>query len=388
MAALSHPGKAIRDWYWVATPGTWVLRAFVLAWSLLVLVPLLILLVYSFFETKNFFTIYEPTLNTWISLFDSGRWEVALRTLRIALTITLIELLIAFPFALWLAKGCQSKVTKAVVLALLTIPFFLDISSRTIVWRAILGQNGLINVALMEVGVISAPLEWMLYSEFSVHFGMLAPYFPTMVLPIYLAITLIDDGLLQASKDLGASPLQTLTRVIIPLVFTRHSGGRGLHPGPGLGGVGGAGHAGRRFRQPLESFHRKRIHGLALSDRRRPFHLHNHTAVDSPGDPGRRDQALPENLRISSGRCTNDHSGLQPGGGQPPHSVSAPGQQDRFLGPMASACKVVRLLRADFDLLPAFLAGAHVDQREAAFRIALSSLLGALSCLGVRTALE
>jgi ABC-type spermidine/putrescine transport system permease subunit I len=217
LVAVTKSRKALRDWYWSATVEVWVLRAFVLSWSVLVLLPLLILLAYSFFETKSFVTIYKPTLSTWISLFDSGRWEVALRTLRIALTVTLFELLIAFPFALWLAKGCKSKVTKAVVLALLTIPFFLDISSRTIVWRAILGQNGLVNVVLQESGLISEPLQWLLYSEFSVHFGMLAPYFPTMVLPIYLAVTLISDDLLKASNDLGASPFQTLVRVIIPL---------------------------------------------------------------------------------------------------------------------------------------------------------------------------
>ena len=215
--SVARSRQAFCDWCWSATAGTWVLRAFVLAWSVLVLLPLLILLAYSFFETRSFLTIYEPTLNTWISLFDSGRWEVAVRTLRIALSVTLLELLVAFPFALWLAKSCKSKVMKAVVLALLTIPFFLDISSRTIVWRAILGQNGLVNVMLLESGLISEPLEWLLYSEFSVHFGMLAPYFPTMFLPIYLAVTLIEDDLLKASNDLGASPFQTLVRVILPL---------------------------------------------------------------------------------------------------------------------------------------------------------------------------
>ncbi len=215
--SVTRSRQTLRDWFWSATAGTWVLRTFVVAWSILVLLPLLILLTYSFFETRSFLTIYEPTLNTWISLFDSGRWEVAVRTLRIALSVTFLELLIAFPFALWLAKGCKSKVTKAVVLALLTIPFFLDISSRTIVWRAILGQNGLVNVILLEIGLISEPLEWLLYSEFSVHFGMLAPYFPTMFLPIYLAIMLIENDLLKASSDLGASPFQTLVRVILPL---------------------------------------------------------------------------------------------------------------------------------------------------------------------------
>ncbi len=224
----------IRAWYWSASAKTWVLRIFVLAWTILVFVPLVILLVYSFFETKSFVTIYEFTLNTWVSLFDSGRWEVALRTLRIALTITILELLIAFPFALWLAKKCNSKTTKAVALALLTIPFFLDISSRTIVWRAILGQNGLVNAALLESGMISEPLDWLLYSEFSVHFGMIAPHFPTMVLPIYFAIAIIDDDLLKASDDLGASPLQTLVRVIIPLALPGILAGITFTLGPAL----------------------------------------------------------------------------------------------------------------------------------------------------------
>ncbi len=202
----------------LSTPfNTWVLRIFVIAWALIVLLPLSMLLVYSFFETKSFVTVYTPTFNTWISIFDSGRFEVAIRTLRIALTVTAIELVIAFPFALWLAKVCRSKATKAALLALLTIPFFLDISSRTIVWRAILGQNGLINTILLNTNLVSEPVKWLLYSEFSVHFGMIAPYFPTMALPIYLAITLIDDDLIKASGDLGASPFQTLTHVIIPL---------------------------------------------------------------------------------------------------------------------------------------------------------------------------
>jgi len=118
------------------------------AWFVLVIVPIVVLFVFSFFSTVRFRTVYEPTLDTWIGLFSSGRWEVTLRTLRIALTVTGMELLLAFPFALWLAKSCKSGTGRAVCLAMLTIPFFLDMSSRTIVWRAILGQSGLINTLL------------------------------------------------------------------------------------------------------------------------------------------------------------------------------------------------------------------------------------------------
>jgi len=163
--------------------------------------------------------VYQPTLATWYSLIESGRWIAAVRTLRISFTITLIELLLAFPFALWLAKGCRSKALKAVIITLLTIPFFIDASSRIIVWRAILGENGIVNSALVYLGVIDHPLAWLLFSEFAVHFGMIGSYFPTMVFPIYLILTLIDDEYLQASADLGASPGQTLAFVILPLAL-------------------------------------------------------------------------------------------------------------------------------------------------------------------------
>jgi spermidine/putrescine transport system permease protein len=197
--------------------GRWIIPVILTVWFLLVIAPLVVLFAFSFFETKSFVTVYTPTLNTWVSLFESGRFEVTLRTLRIALTVTAIELLIAYPFALWLAKGSTSKGTKAVILALLTIPFFLDMSSRTIIWRAILGQNGLINTVLLNLELVDAPLEWMLFTEWSVHFGMVVTYFPTMVLPIYMAISVIDDSLIEASNDLGASPLQTLVGVTLPL---------------------------------------------------------------------------------------------------------------------------------------------------------------------------
>lgn len=195
----------------------WIVPVFLAVWGLIVIIPLAVLFVYSFFETKNFMTVYDPSFDTWISLFQSGRFEVTLRSLRIALTVTLIELMVGYPFALWLAKGGATKTTKAVVLALLTIPFFLDMSSRTIIWRAILGQNGLVNTILMGTGLADAPVEWMLYTEVSVHFGMLVSFFPTMVLPVYMAINVIDQALIDASNDLGASPWQTLANVIIPL---------------------------------------------------------------------------------------------------------------------------------------------------------------------------
>ena len=215
--ASTQAGRRLQAWYTKFAASPWQVPAFIAVWTLLIVVPLFLLVLYSFLEAKGFKVQYEPTDKTWINFFERGRWVVVTRTLRIALTMTVIEVLLAFPFALWLAKGCRSRTLKAVLLTLMTIPFFLDLSSRTIIWRAILGSNGAVNSILMGLGITDEPVEWIIFTEVSVHFGLLAPYFATMVFPIFLVATLIDDDYLDASKDLGASPVQSLFLITIPL---------------------------------------------------------------------------------------------------------------------------------------------------------------------------
>lgn len=212
-----------------------VAGGFVAIWVLLVVVPLLIIFVYSFFTTEYYSVVYELTLDSWKAIFETHLWDVVLRTIKIAGITTLIELLVGYPFAIWLAKGCKSKTAQAIALALLTVPFFLSVSSKTMIWVPILGKHGLINGILVGLGVISHPLDWLLFSEFSVYVGMFPLYFPTMVLPIFLSVMWIDDELLQASEDLGASPFQTLRNIIIPLSLPGVLGGVILTFGPALG---------------------------------------------------------------------------------------------------------------------------------------------------------
>ncbi|GEO40001.1 ABC transporter permease [Skermanella aerolata] len=200
-------------------PSRLTVPTFLLAWSFLVIAPLVVIVLFSFLQVKAYRVVYTPSLDTWISLIDSGRWMAAVRTLRIGITMTIIEFVLAFPFALWLAKGCRSKTVKAMIITLLTIPFFLDAASRIIVWRSILGQTGAVNTALMSLGITDAPIDWLLYSEFAVHFGLLGTHFPTMVFPIFMSIALIDDDYIQASQDLGGGPAQTLFNIIIPMAL-------------------------------------------------------------------------------------------------------------------------------------------------------------------------
>lgn len=191
--------------------------AFIAFWSLFVIVPVLGLLIWPFIRYENYAFIFSPTTEAIRTVLDSGRYQVTLTTLRIAATITVIELLIALPFSIWLVRGLRSNLARSLILAALAIPFFLSLASRTIVWRALLGTTGPVNTVLMQFGLVSEPLDWLLFSEFAVHLGLLGPSFPTMVFPIYLALTLIDDELFEAAADLGASPIRMFLDVILPL---------------------------------------------------------------------------------------------------------------------------------------------------------------------------
>lgn len=160
---------------------------------------------------------WSLTLGAYESIIESGRWRVLLRSGGMAFLVTSVCLVGALPFALWLAKRARSEWLKQGIWICLTVPFFLDPSARTLVWRAVLGSTGIVNTFFLESGLIRDPISWLLFSDFAVAFGLIPSYFPNMVWPIYLAILLIDDDLIVASRDLGATPFQTLTTVVLPL---------------------------------------------------------------------------------------------------------------------------------------------------------------------------
>jgi ABC-type spermidine/putrescine transport system permease subunit I len=210
---------------WIAAVRGWLasehslVYAFAAIWTLGVLVPTIISVLLSVLGARGVHIKWSMSLATYRELLESGRWLVVLRTMGLAAVVSLICLVSGFPFALWLAKRARSKKLIQLIWMSLTIPFFLDPSARTIVWRTVLGSTGLINAALLKLHLINAPIEWLLFSDFSVYLGLIGPYFPNMVMPLYMAILLIDDDLLQASADLGASPAATLRHIVIPLAM-------------------------------------------------------------------------------------------------------------------------------------------------------------------------
>ncbi|MCL6285076.1 ABC transporter permease [Ruegeria sp. 2012CJ41-6] len=195
------------------------LKTYTAIWALGILTPLLCILAVSFVKTRGINILFEPTLNAYRDLFLYSGAPVITRTLRICATVTVIEFLLAFPFALWLAKSLKNNFWKSLTFVAMMVPFFLSPAARIFVWRSVLSTEGLINGLLIEQGLIAEPLNWLLFSEFSVHFGLVVSYFPSMVWPLFLSISLIDDDYIEASGDLGASDFQTLRNVILPLAM-------------------------------------------------------------------------------------------------------------------------------------------------------------------------
>lgn len=186
---------------------------------LLSVVPLLLVLVWSFWswDPATYWIKPDLTLTAYVKITEAGRWTVLLGTLFKAALAGICCLLIGFPAA-YAIHFCAKGRTALLLMALFTIPFFTSYLIRAFSWRLVLGRHGLINNFLLEIGLIDAPLEWLLFSNFAVIVGMIASYLPFVIFPILLSMRKVDPAVLHASMDLGANFRQTLWNVLIPLI--------------------------------------------------------------------------------------------------------------------------------------------------------------------------
>lgn len=188
-----------------------------LAWLVVfAVVPLGFMLVMSFWSTSIMGISFEFTLRNYERLADSWLYAGLLwKTVRIALITTLITLVLSYPLAVFLAR--LQGVRRASLIILLFLPFWTSYVVRTFAWLPILGRNGLINQALIGLGVIDQPLDWLLYREWVVWMGLVYVYMLFMTLPIFLSIDRIDRALYDAAADLGASRWDMFRRITWPL---------------------------------------------------------------------------------------------------------------------------------------------------------------------------
>lgn len=182
-----------------------------------VLLPTLMVLAVSF-ATREPDQLVDWTfsLDSYWRLLDPLYLQVFWDSFWLAGITAIICLLVGFPFAWWLAR--LTPRWRALALFLIIIPFWTNSLIRTYAIKLILGKQGIINTVLKSIGLIEAPLD-MLYTPGAVICGLVYILFPFMVLPLYSNLEKLDDSLIEAARDLGATRLQVLRKIIIPLTM-------------------------------------------------------------------------------------------------------------------------------------------------------------------------
>lgn len=182
-----------------------------------VFLPLAAIFVWSVAIPKPFGFDLGFTLENYAEFVDSYRLGILVITIREALIQVGLALVFGFPIAYYAGiRKRHSKYTFPLML-LFAIPFLTSYILRNLSWISFLGSDGVFNTVLIWMGIVNEPLGWLLYSKFAVRIGMLAGYLPFMIFPAWLAMSRIDDEILQASADLGGSPLATIRHVVLPL---------------------------------------------------------------------------------------------------------------------------------------------------------------------------
>ena len=188
-------------------------------WMLLFLVVPLCMMIYVSFWTQTTFSISSDlTLKSWKTFFAAETYFGALiRTIRLWLIVLFLTFIIGYPAALFIGQFVRNKTTQTVLLVACVIPFWTSFLIRVLAWRPMLGKEGAINIVLQKFGLIDAPIEVLLFTELSVVIGMVQIYVVFMVGPIAFMLARIDQSLIEAARDLGASSWTIFRKIIFPL---------------------------------------------------------------------------------------------------------------------------------------------------------------------------
>ncbi len=195
----------------LAAPLTLVLAAFLV-------LPIVMIVIVSFWTATEFSIVPAFSWENYEFLFGSEvTYRVFLNTFKYAAITWAVTLVLGFTVAYFLAFHVRSQTWQTALFLLCTIPFWTSNIIRMISWIPFLGRNGIANSTLISWGVIDEPLDWLLFSDFSVILAFVHLYTLFMVVPIFNTMMRIDRSLLEAASDAGASGFQTLWNVILPL---------------------------------------------------------------------------------------------------------------------------------------------------------------------------
>lgn len=191
----------------------WTSYPYIVWMAIFIIIPLLLILFFSI-TSGDVFRLgeFQFTLDNFKRFMNPIYLKVLGRSITLALQSTAICFLLGYPMAMIISKA-EVKKRNAMIL-LFVVPMWMNFLLRTYAWLTLLGRNGLINYIIKSLGF--EPLS-LIYNNKAILLGMVYNFLPFMVLPIYSVLIKIDNSLIEAAEDLGASKLEVFTRIILPL---------------------------------------------------------------------------------------------------------------------------------------------------------------------------
>jgi spermidine/putrescine transport system permease protein len=209
--AATAPGRLPLRRLWPFAPAAVVLVG-------LFLVPLGIMVVYSFWATRDLNVVAEWTLANYARFFTNETYlRTFAKTIGMAALVTAATLGLALPFAYFLVRYVSRRWQRIVLLAVI-VPFWTSYLLRVYAWQAILGERGALNQLLMGLGIIDEPSRLFVYNNVAVFIVLIYVYFPFAALAIYASLEKFDFNLFQAAQDLGARQDQAIRHVLLPAI--------------------------------------------------------------------------------------------------------------------------------------------------------------------------
>lgn len=189
-----------------------LVKPYIFWMSLFIVVPMLLIVLFAFTEHGNALMAFRFTLENFFRFFDPVFIKVLFKSLEVALITTLFCILLGYPIAYIISNASERAQT--LLILLITLPMWINMLVRTYAWISILSDGGILNSIFEFLGL--QPIK-MMYTDFAVMLGMVYNFLPFMIISIYTVLAKLDRALIHASHDLGANPVQTFLRIVLPL---------------------------------------------------------------------------------------------------------------------------------------------------------------------------
>jgi len=210
---LKESSKTYREW----KPRSYIVGLPVSLWLFIIVITPVILMLIMSFKLKSGYEITNVlTFKNYLEFFRKPTyWKILLKSFRMAFTVSFTAILASYPLAYFISRRL-TKFRNLLYMMIIT-PLWVSYLVRIIAWKTILGNKGLLNSLLINIGIIKEPLEFLLYNQVSVVITLTYIAIPFVFIPLYTSLEKIPNNLIDAARDLGANEFNTFISVILPL---------------------------------------------------------------------------------------------------------------------------------------------------------------------------